>query len=362
MRISCDKRDIQAALKMSMRAVSPRQSWIYIKASEDGIRFITNDGELSVTTAVEGNVQEQGVVAIDAKMFSDVVGKFSNGTVSMETDSNYVSVIKCGRAKFTIPGNDGENFLQPQPVKEGSGVSVPEGTLRNIIKQTLFCVAVSDNNPAMTGELMEVKDGKLKITALDGHRIAIREVGITGNYPDAKVIIPGKTMGELLKVLTDSNNPVEIFFEKFHICFSLNGARITSRLIDGDYFNIERLMADTFPIKVSVNTGEMLDCVNRASVVIRDGEKKPLKISFNDGIAEISAESAFASAKEEIELESHEGNSLLMGFNPKFIFDALNAVEDDVVTLEMINGKSPCFIRNRDAGYVYIVLPVNIGV
>lgn len=365
MKIKCQKRDLLSALNIAIKAIPAKTTNLLmecflIEADNNGVHITANNGEMGIEIDVEdGEVLEGGMIAIDSKMFFEIIRKLSNDAVSIDVDSNLTASISCGKAKFHIPGKDGDSFLRIPAIKKQMSVRIESYKFRDVIRQTLFCTSPDDTNRLMTGELMEVSKGRLRLVALDGHRIAIRDVDVQDNCDPVKVVIPGKTLSDISKILPDSSDEVEICFAKNHVQFYVAGAKITSRLIDGNYFKIEQMLNAECGIRVRVNNRELSDCVNRATVVIRDGEKKPLLVTIKEDSMEIAARTALGSVVEEIGIE-HEGNDITIGFNPRFMVDALNAISDEDVTLEMTNQKAPCYIRNEEEGYLYVILPVNI--
>lgn len=366
MKVTCEKKDLLSGLNIALRAVASKSTMpilecVLVEAS-DTVKITANDTEIGIETYVSGDIKEGGAIAIDAKMLNEIVRKLPNASVTLSTDPKTLVInISCGKAKFSISGREPDSFLGIPDVDEDYMIELPQYALKEIIRQTLFSAAANDNNRMMMGELFEIKDGILRVIALDGHRVAIREMKLEANIcPDVKVVVPGKTLGEMLKILGDSVETVKVYFSKNHMYFAIGDTKITTRLIEGDYFKVEQLFGAKFKTKVTVNKQDLSESVNRATVLIREADKKPLIFDLAGGIAELSAQTSLGSIKEDLEVEQ-EGEDIRIGFNPKFILDALAAIDDNEVTLEMINTKSPCHIRNEEEGYTYVVLPVNIS-
>ena len=213
----------------------------------------------------------------------------------------------------------------------------------------------------MTGELFEIKDGILKIVSLDGHRISIRNMQLKKQYPDNKVIVPGKTLGEISKILSgEVDSQVNIYFGQNHILFEFDSTIVVSRLIEGEYFKIEQMLSNDYETMVSINRKEFLDCIDRASLFIRESDKRPIIIQISDGIMELKMNSSMGSMDEQIDIEK-EGQDILIGFNPKFLMDALKVIDDETINIYLVNPKAPCFIRDEERHYTYLILPVNIN-
>ena len=211
----------------------------------------------------------------------------------------------------------------------------------------------------MAGELFEVDGENLKLVSLDGHRISIRKVKLNESYPYKKVIVPGKTLGEISKILGDSiEKMVNIYFTDKHVLFEFDKTTVVSRLIEGEYFSIDQMLSSDYETKISINRREFLDCIDRATLLVKEGDKKPVIVSVTDGKIELKINSAIGSMDEEIDIEK-QGKDLMFGFNPKFLIDALRVIDDEIVDIYLVNPKAPCFIRDKESTYIYLVLPVN---
>ena len=366
MKLIFTKSSLNKAVGIVMKAVPTRTTMsilecILIDASTNEIKFTANDMELGIETIVEGEIIEKGKVAIDAKIFSEIVRKLPDNDITIETDDNYTSTITCEKSKFNIAGKSGDDFSYlPVIIKEKS-ISLSQFTLKETINQTIFCTSPNDNNKMMTGELFEVKDNVLKVVGLDGHRIAIRNINLSGNADDVKVVVPGKTLNEISKILSsDAESVVNIYFTNNHILFEFDNTMVVSRLIEGEYFKINQMLSSDFETKVVINKKEFLDSIDRANLLIREGDKKPIIINITDGSLEVKVQSAIGSLNEDIDINK-EGKDIMIGFNPKFLIDALRVIDDETVDIYLVNPKAPCFIRDKEENYIYLILPVNFS-
>ena len=366
MKLIFTKSSLNKAVGIVMKAVPTRTTMsilecILIDASTNEIKFTANDMELGIETIVEGEIIEKGKVAIDAKIFSEIVRKLPDNDTTIETDDNYTSTITCEKSKFNIAGKSGDDFSYlPVIIKEKS-ISLSQFTLKETINQTIFCTSPNDNNKMMTGELFEVKDNVLKVVGLDGHRIAIRNINLSGNADDVKVVVPGKTLNEISKILSsDAESVVNIYFTNNHILFEFDNTMVVSRLIEGEYFKINQMLSSDYETKVVINKKEFLDSIDRANLLIREGDKKPIIINITDGSLEVKVQSAIGSLNEDIDINK-EGKDIMIGFNPKFLIDALRVIDDETVDIYLVNPKAPCFIRDKEENYIYLILPVNFS-
>ena len=213
----------------------------------------------------------------------------------------------------------------------------------------------------MTGELFQIENNMLKVVSLDGHRISIRKTELKDSYNPRKVVVPGKTLMEVSKILSgEAESEVQISFTGNHIVFEFDNTVVVSRLIEGEYFRIEQMLSRDYETKVKINKKEFLSCIDRATLLVKEGDKKPIIINIMDEVMELRIKSQIGSMNEEIMI-SKEGKDLLIGFNPKFLIDALRVIDDEEVTLYLMNPKAPCFIKDENETYIYLILPVNFN-
>lgn len=213
----------------------------------------------------------------------------------------------------------------------------------------------------MTGELFEIKNNILKVVSLDGHRIAIRKIELKDSYSDKKVVVPGKTLNEISKILSgEVEDIVQIFFTNNHIVFEFDDTVVVSRLIEGEYFRIDQMLSSDYETKVSINKREFLDCIDRATLFVKESDKKPIIINIEDESMQLNINSQIGSMKEDIDIEK-EGKDIMIGFNPKFLIDALKVIDDEKISIYLVNPKAPCFIKDEKESYIYLILPVNFN-
>ena len=364
MKLVFTKSNLNKAVGIVMKAVPTRTTMnilecILIDATTNEIKFTGNDMELGIETIVEGEIIEKGKVAIDAKLFSEIVRKLPDNDITLTTDSNNNALITCEKRKFNIAGKSGDDFSYLPAIIKDKMITLSQFQLKEVINQTIFSIAINDNNKMMTGELFEVNEGTLKVVGLDGHRIAIRNIKLEGRADDVRVVIPGKTLQEISKILNaDAESFVNIYFTNNHVLFEFDQTHVVSRLIEGDYFKISQMLSNDYETKVSINKKEFLDSIDRANLLIREGDKKPIIINILNGLLQVNVNSAIGALNEDIDIDK-EGKDIMIGFNPKFLMDALRVIDDENVTIYLVNHKSPCFIRDKEENYIYLILPVN---
>ena len=366
MKLICSKASLLKGVSIVSKAVPSRTTMpilncILIDASANEIKLTANDMELGIETVIEGEIVERGIIALDAKFFSEIVRKLPDNDVVIESDDTFRTTITCEKAKFNIVGKSGEDFSYLPYIEKNESISISQFTLKDVVRQTIFSIADNDTNKLMTGELFEINENRLRVVSLDGHRISIRNIELKESYSPLKVVVPGKTLQEISKILTgEAEDMVDIFFADNHILFEFDETKVVSRLIEGEYFHIDQMLSSDYDTKVKINKREFLSCIDRATLLIREGDKKPIILNIQDGSLQLKINSFVGSMNEEIEIEK-EGKDLLIGFNPKFFIDALRVIDDEEVTLYMVNPKAPCFIKDDAGTYVYLILPVNFN-
>ena len=368
MKLTFQKAALLNGINIVLKAVPSKTTMpilecILIDASTNEIKLTGNDMELGIETKVEGEILEKGKIALDAKLFSEIVRKLADADaiVTIESDEKFNTTISGDNSVFKIQGKDGEEFSYLPFIEKDKYICLSQFSLKEIIRQTLFSISVNDSNKMMTGELFEVKGDTLRVVSLDGHRMSIRKVTLKDTYENTKVIVPGKTLNEISKILTgDNEKEVLIFFGTNHILFEFDDTIVISRLIEGEYFKVDQMLSSDYATKVVVNRKEFMDCIERATILIRENDKKPVILNIEEAKMSLRLNSSFGTMNAEI-LIHKTGQDLMIGFNPKFLVDALRIIDDEEVTLYMMNAKSPCFIKDENETYIYLILPVNFN-
>lgn len=357
--------DLQEGVNIVLKAVPARTTMpilecILIDASFDRIRLVANDMELGIETQVNGEILERGKIALDAKIFSDIVRKLPDSDVTVAVNDRDVAVITCEKAKFSIPGKPGDDFAGLPAIENKGSFVISQYSLRELIRQTIFSIAPNENNKLMTGELFEIRNNTLRVVALDGHRISIRNLELQDSCQDRKVVVPGKTLNEVSKILSgETDEMVTVIFSDNHMLFEFGQTRVLTRLIEGEYFRIDQMLSSDYETKITINRLQFMNCIDRATLLVRESDKMPVIIDIGDDSLEMRIDSQIGSMNESMTAEK-TGRDIVIGFNPKFLLDALRVIEDEEVSLYFVNAKAPCFIRDDRQSYIYLILPVNI--
>lgn len=367
MKIQCLKSNLLSALNTVSKAVSTKTTMpilecVLIEVYADSIKLTANDLELGIETSLEGKVIEMGRIAIEAKIFTDIVRKLPDSDIFIESTEDYKTIIRCEKAKFVISSKSGEDFTELPEIETNNKITISQFALKEVIRQTIFSISDNENNKLMTGELFEVKDGKLTVVSLDGHRISLRNIELKDNANNIRVVVPGKTLNDVSKIINGgAEDMVDIFFSDKHIVFKFDKTTVVSRLLEGEYFKIVQMLSMDHKIKVKVNNREFLDCIDRASLLIKESDKKPIVVNIkNDNNMYLKVDTMMGSMNEEIEI-SKEGEEIIIGFNPRFLMDVMRVIDDEDIYLYMRDAKSPCIIKDDAESFIYVVLPVNIN-
>ncbi len=366
MKFICKKTDLLKGVNIVQKAVPSKTTMsilecILIDTSEGKIKMTANDMNFGIETTIQGDIQEKGMIAIDAKIFYEIIRKLPDNDVVIETNAEYQMRIACEKSRFNILGKPGDDFSNLPYIEKSEPVVISQFGLREIIKQTIFSISDNENNKMMTGELFEIDGNHLKVVSLDGHRVSIRKIELKKEYQPIRVIVPGKTLTEIGKILSgEMDSPVNLFFTKNHIVFEFDETIMVSRLIEGEFLKIDQMLSTDYKTKITVNKREFLNCIDRSTLLIRENDKQPIIIRVVDKEMRLKLTTSFGSMNEEIVIEK-EGEDMVIGFNPKFLIDALRVIDDETITLYLVNPKAPCFIRNEEQTYIYLILPVNFN-
>ncbi len=367
MKLVCKKANLLNGVQIVSKAVPgkttmPILECILIDANNGEIKLTANDMELGIETIIDGDILEKGIIALDAKIFLEIVRKLPDYMITIETEANLNTIITCEKAKFNIIGKSGEDFSYLPEIERMNSVVISQFTLKEVIRQTIFSIADNENNKLMTGELFEIKDNHLKVVSLDGHRISLRNIELKDNYEPLKVVVPGKTLNEISKILTgEADKDVTIFFTDKHILFEFDQTVVLSRLIEGEYFRIDQMLSTDYETKMKINKREFLSCIDRATLLVKEGDKKPIIMNITDSDMELKINSTIGSMNENIDI-TKQGKDIMIGFNPKFLIDSLKVIDDEEIDIYMVNPKAPCIIRDEANSYLYLILPVNFTV
>lgn len=365
LKIVCDKQDLIAAVGNVQRAVSGKSSvsvldGILLRAAGRQVLLAGYDLELGIMTSIEADVAQAGQIVLNARLFGDIVRKLPGESVELETDDRFQTIIRSDAAVFSIMGIDASEYPDIPTVSDGEEISLPESVLKSMIRQTLFAVAQTDIRPVHTGVQFTVAENKLRLVAVDGSRLAIRCEEVNCDQ-DTEFVVPGKTLNELLKLLGDGEETATLRVGQQHILTEVAGYSVISRLLDGEFLAYQKAIPPQVATEIRVNTRSLTEGVERASLVINDRVKSPLVCRFGEEGITISCTTPLGSAKDCVAVNSIEGDAEEMGFNSRFLLDALKNAETDEVRIQLNGAVSPMKILPVEGeSFLFLVLPVRL--
>ena len=365
MKIICSKETLLKAIGIVARAVPTRTTLpilecLKLDAADNSISLMANNMDIAVKTEVAGRIEEAGDVAIPAKLFGDIIRKLPDGELSVTADSTtYVVTIESGRnCKFSVAGRETDNYPELPEVKDGTNMKIPMPDLKRTIGQVIFATAQGDSG-MMGGVCIEMKGNSVRFVAIDGHRIAVRDIALESPTGTGKHIVPGKALAEIVRFPVEEED-VELSFTDSHVLFTGKDITLVARLVNGEYYDYQKIIdSSEDKVVVSINRDDLATCVDRAMLFFAENDKKPLVFEFAGDECRFAIKAALGSMSESVPV-TKDGDDLTIGFNPRLIFETLKAIEDDEVVMRMATPKSPCVIKDEAGTYTYLVLPVNM--
>ncbi len=365
MNILCNKQELIEAVGNVQRAVAakaalPALEGILLRAQGSSLFLAGFDMELGMTTTVNANVWEPGDIVLSARMFGDIVRKMPGESVAIITDEKYNTIIRNDVTEFTITGMTAADYPEIPRIEDGVSFTLPQEVLKSMVRQTIFAVAApNDPRPIYTGTRFEVSPEQLRLVSVDGYRLAMRSEPIK-NDETMDFVVPGKTLQEILKLLRDEDKPCSLIVGRRHIIFEIDGYAVISRLLDGDFMAYDKIITAEVTSTVTVNTRTFIDAVDRVSLVINDRLKSPLVCDFGSDTITVSCTTPLGSANDTVASEL-DGDCEQMGFNSRFLLDALKNSETDEVKIELNGALKPMKILPTEGNaFLFLVLPVRL--
>ncbi|HBL40050.1 MAG TPA: DNA polymerase III subunit beta [Ruminococcaceae bacterium] len=363
LKIYCDTALLSEACQNVQRAVSgkttiPAIEGILIKALGSELLLTGYDLEMGITTSIPCKVVEQGAIILNARVLCDIVRKIPGETVYIESDERMLTTIRGGEASYSLIGIDGNEFPELPTVSGGYPVVVSQSLLKNMIRQTIFSVAVKDSKIIHTGVKFEISSNLFRLVAVDGSRLAMRTEEIDYTGEELSFVVPAKTLNEVTKLLGDDEDTVSLAVGKRHIIFEIGNYMIISRLLDGEFLNYKNAIPTTFTSTAIINVDEMIDSIDRASLIITDKFVSPVRFIFDEQLVRISSVTALGTANDSFPCRL-EGQKVEIGFNNKLMMDALRACDVDEVKIELNGGFAPIVILPKEGeSFLFLILPM----
>jgi DNA polymerase III subunit beta len=364
MKFTCNRQQLNEAVLNIQRAVSTKSSvpaleGILLKAEDHEITLCGYDLELGMTTKIEAGVEEKGSVILSARLFGDIVRRLPADLVYLSSDIKNMTVIKSGPADFSIVGIPAEEYPELPVITGETSIRIANNILKSMIRQTIFAVAESDAKPIHTGTLFELGKNRIKLVSVDGYRLAIREE-TAQCQEEMTFVVPGKTLTEVMKLLSDGEEELEILVGRRHIIFNIGKYCVISRLLEGEFLDYKAAIPDTSSTEIIVPTRAFIDSVERVSLLITDRLKSPLRCLFEDNKIKVSCSTSIGRANDQLDAKI-SGNNVEMGFNNRYLLDALRNTEGDEVKIQLNGALSPMKVLPREGdSFLFLVLPVRL--
>ncbi len=365
MKLKCNKHALNEAISNVSKAVAVKSTITAlegIKVTLTNSRLVLTgyDLEIGIKTEFEVESSDSGEFIVNSRLFNDIVRKMPDENIEIEIADNLAVTIKSGMTEYTISAMTAQEYPSIPEIDDCDSFIISQEILKNMINQTSFAVSTNDTKPILTGELFEIEDGIFNLVAIDGYRLAVRTEKIRADK-NFKFVVPGKALNEVSKLLKDdSEKECTVHVSKKHIIFEISGYLVISRLLEGEFHNYKGSVPQSSSIEVIVSSKELIESLERASLLINDRIKSPVKCIFSSDSLKISCSTTIGRISDVIDIDL-SGNSIEIGFNNKYLLDPLKNIEDDKVKLLMNGANLPLKIvpLSGDA-YTFLVLPVRL--
>lgn len=364
MKFTVNKSDITEAVGNIQRAVSTKTSipaleGILLGAGEEGLELCAYDLELGITTVIPAFVVEPGQAVLSAKLFSDIVRRTPAETITITVDEKNMATLESGYSRFSIIGIPAEEFPELPKLTDSTQFSMAGSVLKSMIRQTLFAIAESDAKPIHQGSLFNLENGMMDVVSVDGYRLAVRREPV--EFSDSlDFVVPGKTLSEILKLIKETDDPVEISAGRRHILFKIDNYTVISSLLEGEFLNYKAAIPPESQTEVVLKTREAIDSVERVSLLITDRLKSPVRCLFNENEIKLNCTTSMGRASDQIDVEM-TGQSVEIGFNNRYLLEALRNTECDEVKVQLGGPLSPMKVVPKEGdSFLFLVLPVRL--
>ena len=364
MRFSCDVSDLNASLSIVSRALAVRSpkpilEGILLESCEEGLRLTCTDLALGIETTIPASFIEDGRIVLPGKLLCEVVRKLPGGQVEFAISDRLQTTIRCASSRTTIMGLDPVEYPE-LPDVQGSSFSMEQSVLRDMIGRTLFAIAVDESRPILTGCLMEITPAEMRVVALDGFRLAMRKENVSGPEKEVSAVVGGKVLGDIAKILADTDEAVSICFSRSHMKMVIGHTNVVARLLEGEFIRYRQILPDEWQTRVRVERSALWSAIDRASLIAREGKSNLVCFKIDGETLMVTSNSETGDVEEKI-LVSTEGKDLTIAFNVRYITDVLKALSDDEICMRFNSNVSPCVLCPTEGdSYLYLVLPVRV--
>ena len=366
MKFSCEKYLLQSACGTASRAAAskspiPALEGLLLQAA-DRLTVTGYDLKKGIYTQLEADVKEQGSVVVGARLFGEMIRRLPDGIVTISTDVNNNVNVKCGKSEFNFMGISPEDYPE-MPVVDGvNNIALPQKILGSMINQTIFAVADNDMRPIYTGTLFDIEGEELTMVAVDGYRLAKRSEKLeSARMENCSFVVPGSALADIERICGDSEELVKISVGAKHISFSIGETVVVSRRLEGEFLNYKKSIPDSFKYTVKVDRDEFMSAIDRVALIVSERNTSPVRMSFNDGNIDCLCVTPIGRAEDVCSCEG-SGEGLQIGFNDRYLKDALKAAAKEELNICLNSAASPCIITAADGSdnFTYMILPVRL--
>ena len=364
MKVICQKEKLIDGINTVQRAVSTKTNYYILEGilleCQDTFKLTGNDLELSVEYIVEADILNKGSIVINSKTFGDIVRRLPDSEVLLELQENNTLIIECEKSYFKLNGISPDGYPQIPNIKKENVFEIPQKTLKEMIRQTIFAVGIDENKPILTGSLFECNNQVVNMVSIDGFRIALRKSIQPENKQTFSVIIPGKTLNELSKILQSSDENVQIYTSDTQILFEFKNCKLISRLLSGDYINYKNILPQSFEVIFEISKKDFLSSLERAVLISTDEKKCPVIFKISRDKMVIFSNTNIGTIRDEVSIKNETGE-IEIGVNPKYFIEALKVIDDEEISVNLTSTIGPCVIKPIDNdNFQYMILPVRI--
>lgn len=365
MRFQCEVPELMNALNTVSRALAVRSTMpvlegIFLESNPEGLRLLCTDMALSIETTISATIEEEGRAVIPGKLFLEVIRKLPSDTVSIAVNERYAATIRCQTSRTTLSGMNPMEFPELPQIDGGSLVSVPQNMLRDMILKTSFAIGTDESRPILTGSLLEIEPEEIRLIALDGFRLAIRHEQLKGPEGSVQAVIGGKMIGDLSKVLLDSEDSADLIITHTHLCAKMGKTRVITRLLEGEYIRYRQILPTDFQTRVTVRRAQLSEAIDRASLIAREGKNNLVRFKIEGDSLTLSSNAELGDVQEQMDVIT-EGKDIEIAFNVRYVSDVLKVLSDENVCMRFNSNVSPCVICPQEGdAYLYLVLPVRV--
>ena len=366
MQFSCEKSILQEAITTASRAVSSKSPIALLEGllitADDALSLCGYNMSMGIRVSIGAQITQPGAAVLNARLFGDIIRKLPDDIISVETNESMLTTIRCGKTVFNLIASEAKDFPQlPEVNTAETPIVLPQKTLKSMISQTIFAVSDNESKPIHTGCLFELDGTRLNVAAVDGYRLSVRREELTTPASqDKKFVVPGPALREIERILSESDDLVEIFPDERHILFRVGNTILITRLIEGEFLNYRAAIPSDFASTIQIDVKSFITSIERVSLIVSEKLKNPVRMKFDGSLLQLSCITAIGKSYDECVYEGTVDN-LEIGFNNRYLLDALRACPDGTVNLSVKGSLNPIvFTPEEGSSFTYLVLPVRL--